>query len=180
MTRSTTTALFADDDAGSDSPWDMPTPRKQQTRADMIRNLLPASEVPDTYTEAFDTVAAEHGSAGRINAGGVARTLAAAKLGADAQARIMGVVAPGDGGQELALDRNQFNVLLALIGLAQEGEAASLDGVDERRRSELFASLLLFIAHLPIITLSYPNHQSLLGFDRPPVAHAEVGPNLRL
>ncbi|KAL2021764.1 hypothetical protein VTK56DRAFT_6707 [Thermocarpiscus australiensis] len=134
MTRSTTTALFADDDTGSESPWDIPAPRKLQTRADLIRNLLPASDVPDSYIETFDAVVRDHGSAGRITSGGVARTLAAAKLGADAQAQIMGIVAPGGSGEELALDRNQFNVLLALIGLAQEGEAVSLDGVDERRR----------------------------------------------
>jgi sorting nexin-8 len=136
MTKSTTSALFADDEAGSDSPWDMPTPRKQQTRADLIRTLLPASEVPDSYIEAFDKVVAEDGSGGRIIAGGVARTLAAAKLGADAQARIMSIVAPGGSREEVSLDRNQFNVLLALIGLAQEGEGVSLDGVDERRRGE--------------------------------------------
>ncbi|KAL2133039.1 hypothetical protein VTI74DRAFT_3011 [Chaetomium olivicolor] len=134
MTRSTTTALFADDDAGSDSPWDMPTPRKQQSRADMMRNLLPASDVPDSYIEAFDKVASEDGRAERIGPGGLARTLAAARLGADAQARIMSIVAPGHDGEETMLDRNQFNVLLALIGLAQEGETVSLDGVDERRR----------------------------------------------
>ncbi len=136
MTRSTSTALFADDDAGSDSPWDLPTPRKQQTRGDLIRNLLPAAEVPDSYIEAFDAVVAEHGSAGRVTAGGVARTLAAAKLGADAQTRVMAIVAPSGSGEEVALDRNQFNVLLALIGLAQEGEAVSLDSVDERRQRE--------------------------------------------
>ena len=136
MTRSTSTALFADDDAGSDSPWDLPTPRKQQTRADLIRNLLPSAEVPDSYIEAFDAVVAEHGSAGRVTAGGVARTLAAAKLGADAQARVMAIVAPGGTGEEVVLDRNQFNVLLALVGLAQEGEAVSLDSVDERRQRE--------------------------------------------
>ena len=136
MTRSSTSALFADDDAGNDSPWDMPTPRKQQTRADLIRNLIPPSEVPDSYVEAFDSIVAEGGSGGRISSAGIARALAAAKLGADEQARIMGIIAPrGDGG-EVALDRNQFNVFLALIGLAQEGEIVSLDGVDERRRSE--------------------------------------------
>ncbi|KAL2146143.1 hypothetical protein VTI28DRAFT_4983 [Corynascus sepedonium] len=134
MTRSTTTALFADDDAGSDSPWDMPTPRKQQTRADVLRNLLASATVPDNYIDAFDKVVAEDGSAGRINSGGVARTLAAAKLGADAQARIMNILAPGGGVEEVSLDRNQFYVLLALIGLAQEGETVSLDTVDERRR----------------------------------------------
>ncbi|TKA66959.1 hypothetical protein B0A55_09033 [Friedmanniomyces simplex] len=36
-------------------------------------------------------------------------------------------------GQTQELGRNEFNVLLALIGLAQEGEELSLDAVDERR-----------------------------------------------
>jgi sorting nexin-8 len=117
----------------------MPTPRKPQTRADLVRSLLPSSDVPDSYVETFDTVVAQDGSGGRITSGGVARTLAAAKLGADAQARIMGIIVPGDdsdGNGAVALDRNQFNVLLALIGLAQEGEAVGLDGVDERRRGQ--------------------------------------------
>lgn len=50
VTRSTSTALFADDDdAGSNSPWDMPTPRRQQTRADpdLMHNPPPA-ESPRT------------------------------------------------------------------------------------------------------------------------------------
>ena len=135
MTRSTTTALFADDDP-NDSPWDIPAPKKPQTRAELIRNLLPPSLIPDSYIEAFDKIFSEDGKAGKITAAGVTRTLAAAKLGADAQAKIMSIVGPENESEELALDRNQFNVLLALIGLAQEGEPISLDGVDERRRSE--------------------------------------------
>jgi sorting nexin-8 len=140
MTRSTTTALFADDDAASDSPWDIPAPRKPLSRADILRTLLPSSEVPEAYVAAFDAVAAEdHYSAshpGRIGPGGLARTLAAAKLSADDQARIMSVISAGGNPDDVELDRNQFNVLLALIGLAQEGEPVSLDGVDERRRSK--------------------------------------------
>jgi sorting nexin-8 len=136
MTKSTTSALFADDDESAPaSPWDLPTPRKQ-TRADLIRNLLPGSEVPESYIAAFDAVGAEGGGSGRVTAGGVARTLAAAKLAADDQARIMGILAPG-GSDDVALSRDEFNVLLALIGLAQEGDSVSLDGIDERRRSEL-------------------------------------------
>ncbi|EON99111.1 putative sorting nexin mvp1 protein [Phaeoacremonium minimum UCRPA7] len=135
-TQSTSNSLFNEDDvggSGAGSPWDMPTPRKQKSRADLMRNLLPASDVPDNYIETFDTVVQSDGSGGRVSSGGVARTLAAAKLSADDQARIMGFVAPGNG--EVALGRNEFNVLLALIGLAQEGEVVSLDGVDERRKN---------------------------------------------
>ncbi|KAI0156682.1 hypothetical protein GGR52DRAFT_565890 [Hypoxylon sp. FL1284] len=134
MTRSTSDTLFNDDDVGSGaaSPWDMPTPRKQQSRADLLRRLLDGVQVPDTYIEAFDSAAREDGSSGKVTSSGVAKMLAAAKLNADNQAQIMGILAPG--GNLDPIGRNEFNVLLALIGLAQEGEAVSLDGVDERRR----------------------------------------------
>ncbi|KAK3374583.1 hypothetical protein B0H63DRAFT_496067 [Podospora didyma] len=137
MTKSTTTALFADDDESrAASPWDLPTPRKQQSRADVLRNLLPPSDAPDSYIEVFDNVLREDGNGGRVASGGVARTLAAGKLSADDQARIMGIISPGGGSAgEVALGRNEFNVLLALIGLAQQGESVSLDGVDEHRRN---------------------------------------------
>jgi sorting nexin-8 len=111
----------------------MPTPRKQQSRADLLRSILPASDVPGNYIEVFDAVVRDSGSGGRVTAGGVARTLAAAHLSADEQARIMAIVAPGG---EVTLGRNEFNALLALIGLAQEGEVPNLDGVDERRSSQ--------------------------------------------
>jgi len=139
MTKSTSSALFQDDDpSGASSPWDMPTPRKAKSRADLLKTLLPASDVPESYIEIFDAVVRDSGSGGRITAGGVARTLAAAHISADEQARIMAIVAPGGGtgSGEVALGRNEFNALLALIGLAQDGEVPNLDGVDERRRSE--------------------------------------------
>ena len=135
MTKSTSSALFADDDpSGASSPWDMPTPRKAKSRADLLKTLLPASDVPESYIETFDAVADN----GRVSAGGVARTLAAAHISADQQARIMAVVAPsgGTGAGEVSLGRNEFNALLALIGLAQDGDVPNLDGVDERRRSQ--------------------------------------------
>ncbi|KAK3334116.1 hypothetical protein B0T19DRAFT_354346 [Cercophora scortea] len=139
LPKSSASALFADEDSGASSPWDMPTPRKPKTRADVLRHLLPASIVPASYIDVFDNVVHEDGSGGRVTLGGIARTLAAAKLGADDQARIMGIVAPSGGGGvdhdggQISLGRGEFNVLLALIGLAQEGESISLDSVDERR-----------------------------------------------
>ncbi|KAB5518006.1 hypothetical protein GE09DRAFT_1157164 [Coniochaeta sp. 2T2.1] len=134
MTKSTSSALFQDDEP---APWDMPTPRKQKSRADLLKTLLPASDVPESYIEIFDAVVRDSGSGGKVTAGGVARTLAAAHISADEQARIMAVVAPsgGTGTGEIALGRNEFNALLALIGLAQDGEVPNLDGVDERRRN---------------------------------------------
>lgn len=134
---SNSNSIFQDDDvagSGTASPWDMPTPRKQHSRADILRNLVPASDAPDSYIETFDSVVRENGSGGKVASGGTMRVLAAAKISADDQARIMGIIAPGGG--EVALGRNEFNVFLGLIGLAQERETISLDGIDERRRSE--------------------------------------------
>ncbi|KAL8403484.1 hypothetical protein RB594_008659 [Gaeumannomyces avenae] len=159
-------SLFADDDDPSrtSSPWDMPTPRKQ-TRTELLRNLLPAADVPDYYIEAFDAVLRvrpqEESSsgddapvkataqAGRVGPEGLMRALSAAKIGPEQSSRILGIVAPSGGEPELG--RNEFNVFLALIGLAQEKETISLDGVDERRRSRflLFSFLRLpcFLHH---------------------------------
>lgn len=131
--------LFADDDgaggASEDSPWDMPTPRKQQSRADLIKKLLLSGDAPESYIEVFETVVREDGAGGRVSASGIAKVFAMARLEADHQAKIMGIIAPGNA-SDVTLGRNEFNVLLALIGLAQEGDSVSLDGVDERRRSK--------------------------------------------
>lgn len=140
MTRSTSDTLFTDDDdlagSGTHSPWDMPTPRKQQSRADLIRSLLSGADVPDSYIEAFDHALHEDGAGGgKVSAAGVAKVLASAKLSADHQTQIQRIIAPG--GVEADVGRDAFNVVLALIGLAQEGDTISLDGVDDRRRSEL-------------------------------------------
>lgn len=127
---SQSSSLFQDDG----SPWDMPTPRQKHSRADLLRNLLPAADVPESYIETFDSVVRDDGAGGKVSSAGVTRVLAAAGLDADAQAKITSIIAPGGG--EVALGRNEFNVLMGLVGLAQEGETVSLDGIDERRRSE--------------------------------------------
>jgi sorting nexin-8 len=157
MTKSTSSALFQDDDpSAASSPWDMPTPRKAKNRSELLKTLLPAEDVPESYIETFDAVLRDSGSGGKITAGGVARTLAAAHISPDEQARIMAIVAPsgGSGSGEVALGRNEFNALLALIGLAQDGEVPNLDGVDERRRSECPLPYPLYAApcsHLPYL-----------------------------
>lgn len=139
-TNQSSASLFDDDDdltgtGGTSSPWDMPTPRKQQSRADLLRSLLSNADVPDSYVDVFDSVLREEdSSSGQIGPKGLMRTLSAAKLSADQSSRIMSIVSPGGG--EPQLGRSEFNVFLALIGLAQEKETLSLDGVDERRRSE--------------------------------------------
>lgn len=126
-------SLFADDDTGP-SPWGLPTPKKAG-RQDLIKNLLPASDVPDSYIDVFDNILKDgDGSGGKINADGVMRVFKAGHISDSDQTRILDIVGPN--GQR-DLGRNEFNVLLALVGLLQEKEDATLDGVDERRKSSL-------------------------------------------
>jgi sorting nexin-8 len=129
------TSLFADDaNTKGGSPWDFPTPKKGG-RGDMVKRLLPTSEVPDSYVEAFDTImdVGERQGAG-IGPVEVKKILESTSASSDEQARLLRLVTP-DGPENDGLGRPEFNVLLALLGLSQEGEDATLDGVDERRKS---------------------------------------------
>ncbi|TVY57906.1 Sorting nexin mvp1 [Lachnellula cervina] len=130
--------LFAEDDAPTSSPWGMPTPKKA-ARSDLIKNLLDSSSVPDSYIDTFDNILKVDGRGGKVTPAGITNVLSAGNLGADEQSRITNLISSG--GQLTDLSRNEFNVLLALVGLAQEHEDITLDGVDERRRnaSELAA-----------------------------------------
>ncbi|KAI9811189.1 MAG: Sorting nexin mvp1 [Thelocarpon impressellum] len=129
-------SLFADDVAGAgDSPWDLPTPKKG-SRADLVKTLLPASDVPESYVDIFDALLAlgEKRGAG-VSLTGVKKTLGAGGLSPDDQARILEIVMPGGHESATGFGREEFNTLLALIGLAQEKEDITLDGVDERRKN---------------------------------------------
>lgn len=127
-------SLFADDDITPGvSPWGLPTPKKN-SRGGIVQTLLPASDVPESYIDIFDNVLKEGDSVGgKISAAGVVKVLDAGKVSEDDHNRIMSIVC---GGQAKNLSRNEFNVLLALTGLAQEHEDVTLDGVDERRKSQ--------------------------------------------
>ena len=124
--------LFDDDGTNGDSPWSMPTPKKGGN-GDLVETLLPASNVPESYVDAFDVLAnSDHMAAGgRVGIGGAKKLLEGSNFDSE---RILGLVTRGK--NVTSLGRNELNVLLALIGLAQEGEEATLDGVDERRKSE--------------------------------------------
>lgn len=126
-------SIFAEDEPNS-SPWSMPAPKKA-SRGDLLKNLLPSSDVPDSYIDIYDSLTKE-GAGGKMSSEEVGRVLSAGGVNADQANKIMSIVAP-NGGAELT--RNEFNVFLALIGLAQEFEDITLDGVDERRRGMLLA-----------------------------------------
>ena len=127
-------SLFEDEGTNGGSPWDMPTPKKAG-RNDLVKRLLPASDVPESYIDAFDALRETNYKAegGQIRIAGAQKLFEGIGLDTSEQDRILKLVT---GGQGTGLGRNEFNVLLALIGLSQESEEASLDSVDERRKSE--------------------------------------------
>lgn len=126
--------LFDDGFDSSDSPWAFPTPKKGG-RGSLLKSLLPAADVPDSYIDAFDALLdAGDGAGSGVSIGGAKKLLASSGLPSDTQARMLDMVAQPD--QDVAgLGRNEFNVLFALIGLAQEGDDVTLDSVDERKRN---------------------------------------------
>lgn len=128
-------SLFDDEAAGEDSPWSMPTPKKA-SKNEQVKALLSANDVPESYIDTFDALSETEYKAegGNILLSGAKKIFEGSGLDATEEDRIVKLVT---GGQGNPLSRSELNVLLALIGLSQEGEEASLDSVDERRRSEL-------------------------------------------
>ncbi|KAH7139144.1 sorting nexin-like protein mvp1 [Dendryphion nanum] len=142
-TNRSSNSLFADDLQGDDSPWGFPTPKKA-ARGSLVKSLLPASDVPDSYIDAFDTLLASGGAVGNgIGTESAKRLLADSGIAQEQQSKILEIVSQP--GQESAgLGRGEFNVLFALIGLAQEGDDITLDSIDERKRN------------LPVPSISLP------------------------
>ena len=134
--KSHASGLFAENDA-NDSPWSLPTPKKQN-RQNFVKNLLPATQVPDSYIDAYDIVLDSESSRGAGVSLITARNLLASSgLSASDQDRILNIILPAGQQSTSSLERGEFNVLLALIGLGQEGEEITLDSVDERRKRTL-------------------------------------------
>ena len=135
----TNASIFDDGDGDEASPWNMPTPKKAG-RSNTVKTLLSATSIPESYVDAFDTILESGfrvGSAS-ISLSGARKIFEGSGLDAGEQTKIINLVT---GGQDPVdgLGRNEFNVLVALAGLAQEHEEVTLDGVDERRKSELEA-----------------------------------------
>ncbi|KAI9051465.1 hypothetical protein LZ554_004511 [Drepanopeziza brunnea f. sp. 'monogermtubi'] len=141
-------SLFADDDnAPGASPWGLLTQQKA-ARGELVKNLLPAAVVPDSYIDTFDNLMrGGDGLEGKLTPAGITRVLSTSKIGEDEQSRIVSVITSG--GQLSDISRNEFNVLLALVGLAQEREDITLDSVDERRGNLPEPSLPSFSTPVP-------------------------------
>lgn len=142
-------SLFADDDNTSTSPWTTTTattkPNKRASRQQLLKTLLPEMDVPESYIGAYNRVL---NAGDRVGAGvgltSVREILAGSGLSATEQEKILNLVVSGSGevdgdeGSNIGIGRGEFFVLLALVGLAEEGEELTFDAVDDRRKSEFF------------------------------------------
>ena len=149
-------SLFDDDATDGDSPWSMPTPKKAGKR-DPVKTLLPADDVPESYVEAFNSLRDTEYKAdrGQIKVSGARKLFEGTGLDEAEQDRILKLVT---GSQNSPIGRSEFNVLLALIGLSQEGEeTSSLDSVDERRRSR--STLQVVPANTDTYDQTYQSHR---------------------
>lgn len=121
----------ADEDEGG-SPWASFTPRKKQGRSgvEVVRTLLADAEVSEQYVDVWEALSNGQRSVGEDEVRRV--VLEGSGVGARTEVgeRIWGLVSAGGAG---GLERGQVWVLLALVGLALEGEEVGLDAVDERR-----------------------------------------------
>lgn len=146
--RSTTSnsGLFAEADGGDNgqSPWDFAAPKKHNStrqRGDLIKTLLPASDVPDSYVDFFDSLLSQSTGQGGVTVRQVKSLLEQSNIGQPEQNKILEIIGATEGDDSRVLGRGEVNVVLALIGLAQEGEELGLDAVDERRRQLPMPSL---------------------------------------
>lgn len=137
-------SLFADDTGeDSSSPWNPQTNTAKRTaRRDLVRTLLPATDVPESYVDAYDLIL---NSGDRVGSGvgltSIREILSSSDLTASDQGKIFNLVISADHESSGGLGRPEFNVLLALIGLAQEGEDLSFDAVDDHRKSQYLSRM---------------------------------------
>lgn len=128
-------SLFDDGADIGPSPWSLPTP-KNVSKGEVVKTLLPTSAVPESYIDAYDLLL-ESGykeTSGLLSLAGAKRVFEGTGLEGVEQVRTLNLISSGQDSLR-ALTRSEFHVLLALVGLSQEKEDATLDGVDERRKS---------------------------------------------
>lgn len=106
-------SLFDDNTNGNAaSPWDFATPKKAAT-GDLVKKLLPATDVPESYIDAYDLIL---DSGDKLGAGmslsGVKKLLDSSDLKVEDQARIFDLVVPS--GQNLPLVSEDLSSMFCL------------------------------------------------------------------
>lgn len=141
-------SLFADPgfDDSAPSTW----PSRRPASVEVVRTLLTSenADLPNIYTFFYDSFATQFrsGDGMGVSADGVRRLLDESEVDDENMERIWSIVMKG--GKE-SIGRDEFNVLLAFVGLAQEGDEVTIDGVDDRRKGELPLLPLFLISGFP-------------------------------
>lgn len=132
----TSSSLFEDNSNDNNSPWSIPTPKKSN-RQNFVKNLLPVNQVPESYVDAYDNLlSAGQGHGAGVSLTAVRKVLQSSQISSSDQGLVLNIILPAGQDSASSLERGEFNVLLALIGLAQEEEDIGLDAVDDRRKRE--------------------------------------------
>ncbi|KAI9891481.1 MAG: Sorting nexin mvp1 [Vezdaea aestivalis] len=171
-------SLFADDSA---SPWTFNTSKREPKG---IRSILASVDVPDSYIDLYDNLVKSGDKVGTgLSLTGVRKLLQRSNIAHGQQAQILDLVVPG--GQESlnGVQRSEFNGLVALIGLAQEGDDVSLDGVDDRKTREglpepVFEGLESRLSSSPAKVADNPT-ESLNGASTAPSNNTRAAPRDR-
>ena len=122
----------------------------QVSSSKFVKRLIPSSAIPSRYVDIFDSISQEDdGFNGEINAAGIAKTFACSMLDKEVEQLILKVLYAGN--QTTSLDRNEYNVLLALIGFAQERREISLNNVNQNIQNLPVPKILSLPNGSPII-----------------------------
>ncbi|KAF2863215.1 sorting nexin mvp1 [Piedraia hortae CBS 480.64] len=122
------TSMFGDTST-DDGPWGFTPTKRSVGNRELIKSLLAEASIPDAYIDRFDQLQTN----GSVPAEDCRKLLEDCSLELQQEERVWKLLS--DNGNVPTLGRSEFNVLLALIGLAQQGEETSLDGVDERKQN---------------------------------------------
>ncbi|RVD86565.1 uncharacterized protein DFL_004834 [Arthrobotrys flagrans] len=127
-------SLF-DDGLGGGSPWGMPTPRSKRSgsNSEMIRNVMRGATIPEEYIDLFDEILSVTGA---VTVGALERLLGESQVKTSDWDRILDLIAGRNRDDGTVINREAFNVFLALVALAEDGdEYLGFDAVDDRKRN---------------------------------------------
>ncbi|KAI0999791.1 Sorting nexin [Podosphaera aphanis] len=127
---SKSSSVSEDNAASTSSPWGITSLLKETGQTEDIEALLPETAIPEKYNQIFNSIPDRGRSYnGNINKAGVYMIFSHAKLDKEDEESIQDLIFQGASPSELS--RDKFNVLLALIGLAQNYSEISLEEVRE-------------------------------------------------
>ncbi|RPA98097.1 hypothetical protein L873DRAFT_1828630 [Choiromyces venosus 120613-1] len=143
-------SLFNDSGANAWTSAGLPTPRRGGgVPADVAKTLLTKENatIPERYDFLYELFLEQFRStdgSGGVNLAGIKQVLR--EMDADGYEidKIMGILVK-DGKQSIS--REEFYVLLALVGLEQQGEEVTIDGVDDSRRNLPTSSTPVKVVH---------------------------------